>query len=478
MAVDLERFKKAFLGKVSNPIYKVNHAALLAELKYIEGVIKSLTNQDAAKAHAVNAAALHKQLKAVEKLAESKPTAAVKDLRVVADATKQLRKAVQVDADSQYEQVKASVLKGDKPNKADFAALAKMPAASRKGSRLDELIAIMPDRLPQQTFIAAIEARFGQDVRVYEQELFKTNKDGTQGAKLPENKWTKVDPKTPDKSLKRIYLMLAKVPESHSSAKQNKSLKKIVHLTKEDSGGYYSYAQDGVYMTCSRNFGVGLQNQTEEIATGLTTNGTQMFADQRDPNCVPQNTDVETSYFDWATLHEVGHSVDDKYGFMEKYKKGPDYGSWQIHKGAAKEIAALAAQKFKCDAKYIERMLKGDAIDDKDVPAALKGSPAAQARRDQVDQWCYDVIGDAWWDGAKSKRIAVAMGDGRVYQRAYDWEWNSYEYAARSKGIHGYQFRAQYEWFAELYAAYYSGKLKPAHPAVKWLRELEAPKKK
>ena len=70
------------------------------------------------------------------------------------------------------------------------------------------------------------------------------------------------------------------------------------------------------------------------------------------------------------------------------------------------------------------------------------------------------------------------MGDGRVYQKAYDSEWNSYEYAARTKGIHGYQFRAQYEWFAELYAAYYSKKLKPAHPAVKWLKELEAPKKK
>jgi hypothetical protein len=41
---------------------------------------------------------------------------------------------------------------------------------------------------------------------------------------------------------------------------------------------------------------------------------------------------------------------------------------------------------------------------------------------------------------------------------------------ARKRGIHGYQFRAPGEWFAELYAAYYMGMLKPEHPAVKdWL---------
>ena len=47
---------------------------------------------------------------------------------------------------------------------------------------------------------------------------------------------------------------------------------------------------------------------------------------------------------------------------------------------------------------------------------------------------------------------------GRVYHEAYEGSWVGYNYAARSKGITGYQFRAPAEWFAELYAAYYSGK--------------------
>jgi hypothetical protein len=473
MAVDLQKFKKAFVGKLSNPLYTVERAVALAELKYVEGLIKSLTDQKKAKQYATQVAELHKQFKEADKLGDKKPGDALKGMKVVVDGAKKLQKTVQVDADAQYEKIKEALLKGGEPNKADLAALAKMPTKSRKGSRLDELISVMPENTPQKVFTAAIEARFGQKVNVYKQ-LYTTDKDGKQ-VELPESKWTKEDPKTPNKSMKRIYLMMTKVPESHANAKENKSFKKIVHFTQEDEGGYYW--DRGVYMTSSRDFGVGTQNQSEEIATGITANNKQMFADKRDPDCEPQNTDVETSYFDWATLHEVGHSVDDKFGFMEKYKKSPEYGGWKIM--SLKEVAKVAAAKFRCQQGYVEKKLGGaKEVTDARLIAEFAGADGKKLQK-QVDDWCAEVIsGNVWWDGAKSKRIAAAIGDGRVYQKAYEWQWNSYDYAARSKGIHGYQFRAQYEWFAELYAAYYSDKLKPAHPAVKWLRELEAPKKK
>ena len=42
-----------------------------------------------------------------------------------------------------------------------------------------------------------------------------------------------------------------------------------------------------------------------------------------------------------------------------------------------------------------------------------------------------------------------------------------------AKGIRGYQFRAPAEWFAELYAAFHMGKLKPSHPSAGWLQKLK-----
>jgi len=69
----------------------------------------------------------------------------------------------------------------------------------------------------------------------------------------------------------------------------------------------------------------------------------------------------------------------------------------------------------------------------------------------------------------------IALG-GRVYQEAYSGRWVSYDLGARALGISGYQFRAPAEWFAELYAAHFAGKLNPSHPAVdSWLKNFKPP---
>ena len=57
-------------------------------------------------------------------------------------------------------------------------------------------------------------------------------------------------------------------------------------------------------------------------------------------------------------------------------------------------------------------------------------------------------------------------------QRAFRIIRQHYRADARQKGLTGYQFRAPAEWFAELYAGYRSGKLKPDHPSVDWLKKL------
>jgi hypothetical protein len=111
------------------------------------------------------------------------------------------------------------------------------------------------------------------------------------------------------------------------------------------------------------------------------------------------------------------------------------------------------------------------------VPAAPKGVAAAdwETRRQAAVDWCRAIRASngPWWNAAVCKQVAIG---GRVYQESYDdGRWVSYDYAARSKGISGYQFRAAPEWFAELYAAFFSDKLKPSNPAMKWLKDFKPP---
>ncbi len=108
-------------------------------------------------------------------------------------------------------------------------------------------------------------------------------------------------------------------------------------------------------------------------------------------------------------------------------------------------------------------------------PAPPKGTKQEDwdKARELVVSWCQSVrVGSSLWNnGALSKHVAIG---GRVYQEAYaGQDWVSYELAARSKGITGYQFRSKLEWFAELYAAYFSGKLKKNHPYASWLKPLK-----
>ena len=69
-------------------------------------------------------------------------------------------------------------------------------------------------------------------------------------------------------------------------------------------------------------------------------------------------------------------------------------------------------------------------------------------------------------DGAAS---AAAVG-GRVYQEAYRSDWYSYDVGARSAKVTNYQFRAPGEWFAEIYAMYFMGKLPATHPHYQWFK--------
>jgi hypothetical protein len=190
---------------------------------------------------------------------------------------------------------------------------------------------------------------------------------------------------------------------------------------------------------------------------------------KRDPTCTPINTKVKTPYFDWATLHEVGHAVDDKTGFMKNNGKNSQFGGWA--KESLDTVAKAGADHFKWDQAYVKLKLQGKDATVSDECKKLKDWQDIQRN---VDKWCKEISKPEkrglWWDGRKSSDNAIGS---RVYHESYDGSWVSYELAARSKGIHAYQFRAPGEWFAELYAAYYCEKLQDAHPFVPELKKLE-----
>ncbi|MCB9745032.1 MAG: hypothetical protein H6741_08265 [Alphaproteobacteria bacterium] len=68
--------------------------------------------------------------------------------------------------------------------------------------------------------------------------------------------------------------------------------------------------------------------------------------------------------------------------------------------------------------------------------------------------------------GTKSAGAARLTLGGRVYTRGNNNRYYSYDPEARRTGVTAYQFNAPEEWFAELYAFYYAGKLPEGHPGV------------
>ncbi|MBX3605042.1 MAG: hypothetical protein KF788_07215 [Piscinibacter sp.] len=276
------------------------------------------------------------------------------------------------------------------------------------------------------------------------------------------------------KSAKRIYAMLAKVPEGEV---RNPSLKKIQRVrsfrdeakTDEVGGGYYDSSQDLVVM----NGRPGMSDQAFGAAIA-----SEIPPDQQDPDCKPVKPEKAVDYFDFATLHEVGHSIDDAKNFMGSRGKGADYGGWIEYGGNVEPIASAVAAWCGYDKSPEQKRWVYDKIvgnEPEDLVHEGDTKEAADKARVKFDDWYGKATsatigaGGVWWDHAASMSIAI---NGRIYQEAYKRTWVSYLAAARTKGLTGYQFRAPGEWFAELYAAFRSDKLGPKHPARAWLSKL------
>jgi hypothetical protein len=373
------------------------------------------------------------------------------------------------------------------------------PRAIANGPELlDELVKSLPDTVAPKVIIAIAKKRFNIDLSLSALKWDSTGKldeDKNAPADFVEPS-VQVDTSARAKSGKKIYEMLALTPEQ---SKDNPSLKKVMrenvlNITVDKNTGNKTYSiANGGYYSGSENLtsmsgrpGDSMQKfGSKQKGYQKDRNGTIMRDDAgkaieveqlpapASPEFAPAN-ETEVDYFDFANVHETGHAVDDRMGFMKARENQPAFGGWIVHGSDIAAIAKKVAAKHGGDHAGILEQYAADLIVGAKVDPPAVGSKeqaAVNTACEDIKEW-FDIATKCspWWDQGASTKIA--MEDGRVYQEAYPGTWVSYPLSERAKGLTGYQFRAPGEWFAELYAGYHLDKLKPGHPARKWLSSL------
>jgi hypothetical protein len=235
----------------------------------------------------------------------------------------------------------------------------------------------------------------------------------------------------------KVFDMFGTVPKG--DVKQDK-LKKLTYSTDEKSKGGGAYG-------------------SAEIEMGDFGDATGKEGYQIDGKVIPANS------FDVTTLHEIGHSVDEKNTVMSKNQSKPGCGGWKSENVASVATAFLGELKksVKVKDKLADAVLTGviaEALDGgtTDQPDAITNFDDWKKILDFLVDKCLKVRTDAdpWF---APKQIVVAD---RVYQESYDGEWWSYDFKARAATkVNNYQWRSPAEWFAEVYAISWLSKKKP-----------------
>ncbi len=350
--------------------------------------------------------------------------------------------------------VMAQMRKDVKPTKDDIEDILSRPNGQ---AELDAMIAQLEPETSREVVKVAFDLRFGCTIENFEDEsLAPATKD--------------TDDTQPGPNIVAFYQAMADLPDSHTA--ENVSMGQFTVIEDGEQGSYYHGNEQRVVMregdaNISAPYPFGSVD-----AIGSPADATTDEERAELEACQPANTDPVT-FFNWNTLHEVAHAIDDQKGFMNG-KSGQDaFGGWVEYGLNVAPVAQVFADHFDYDKEYIAAYIAKKSS----IAAPLK--PATEACTDA--QWeakrlavCahIDMAREGkkpWESRAVAQKLAI---DGMVYQESYGFFWTSYKFAARSKGITGYQFRAPGEWFSELYAAYHSGKLKNGNPAVSWLETL------
>jgi hypothetical protein len=367
---------------------------------------------------------------------------------------------------------------------------------------LDEIVKNFDDTVSPEVIIAIAKKRFGIDLSV---SALSYRGDGKLQETMEGGDFVEQDVLKPhsqrSKTARKLYETLAMTPEQTN---RNPSLEKV----RRDKALKIDYKGDGSVGVSSNSGGYYAGSTNESVMQGRPGGTKQKFGktivsaaggpglppappkpwddktakEQKELEVYEPASDTEVDYFEFANVHESGHAVDDRLNFMASRLGNAAFGNWLVHGGnlnaVAKPVAAHYAKACKVTDQaaalepFVVDLLAGN---NPEVPTVEpeKQAGVTEAATKITTEWYprANTKGTPWYNQGKCD--IITMDDGRIYQESYEGTWVSYPAAERKKGMTGYQFRAPGEWFAELFAAYHNEKLKPGHPARKWLSSLQ-----
>lgn len=393
----------------------------------------------------------------------------VSDAKLIADVRKQIDAArveaqalkfaealkMLVGARVQADRGRMKALSAARPPKiAEIAAVAADLAKHGAGGDVDALLQVLPTGTDPRAAAALLQGRFNVEMAI----------DTAPTAAAHELT-----------SIKEIGKMFAKVPRDVAD---NPSLRKIVH-TDAPANPEGSYDQRDASMSMVGRVNTGHQQFGSKLKAPsgmpVPAGGAPVFVDQLpsdvDPKCKPVNED-QIDVLDWASLHEVGHGIDDKHKYMLRHQSDPDHGGWTSYGSDDKKVADVIGPHFGFyttpeQQKYVlDKLMNVPPVD----PPSPDPKTNWAARKTAFDNWhAIATSDDVYRREADCKAITIST---LIFHEAYPRQWVSYLAAARKKGLTGYQFKHPGEWFSELYAGYKSGKLGRQHPARVFLEQL------
>ncbi|MBM1689870.1 hypothetical protein [Sulfitobacter geojensis] len=372
---------------------------------------------------------IREDMTVVRKLLDTAATRAAD--RKHSSAQSELKKAViRVD----MAKLRAKLATNRKPKPEDLAAILDAPGGIEN---LDSIVENLEASVQRRVMAVAFEARFGCKLDLKEADTAGTITDvDRDGQKLPAA------------NIRRFYDVMSKLPESNTL--DNDSMLTFEQVGGKGLGSAYNTQEKRVMMRDgdeaeSRVYGISIEHEIGEI----------------DEDAIPKPGQARTG-FSWNTLHEVGHAVDDKLGYMKKH--GERLAGWKVYGANVKEPATAIADQFKFDADYVAEYMMGAAGRKMPVPDPV-GCDGEEWRRRMEE--CRNFV-DRAREGNKpwlSASVAAACAIGNyTYVESYEGDWARYSTDQRKYAVSGYQFRAPGEWFSEIYAAVASDRLNDNHP--------------